>query len=84
MTNTIRTNKGFIALLLLFLVFRTAVADWNPIPSASMPSNLLERDSVSVSRLAVDLRVALTNISVTHMGEPQRGDVVAARSGEGR
>ena len=84
MTNVIRANTGFVAFLLLFGVFRIAVADWNPIPSASIRSNLLERDSVTVSRLAVELRVALTYTIVTHMGEPQRGDVVTARSGEGR
>jgi signal peptidase I len=42
----LRNNKGFLAFLLLFGVFRTAVADWNPIPSASMHPNLLEGDVV--------------------------------------
>ena len=33
MTNLVRANKGFLLFLLLFGVFRTAVADWSPIPS---------------------------------------------------
>ncbi len=76
MKDLIRANKGFIAFLLLFGVFRTAVADWNPIPSASMRPNLLEGDVVFVNRLAYDVKVPLTNNILAHTGEPQRGDVV--------
>lgn len=80
MKKLIRDNKGLIAFLLLFGVFRTAVADWNPIPSSSMRPNLLEGDVVFVNRLAFDLKVPLTDTIVTHMGEPQRGDVVTFSS----
>ena len=80
MKNFIRANKGFIAFMLLFGVFRTAVADWNPIPSSSMRPNLLEGDVVFVNRLAFDLKVPLTDTIVTHTGEPQRGDVVTFSS----
>lgn len=76
MKKFIRENKGFIVFLLTLGVFRTAIADWNPIPSASMHPNLLEGDVVFVNRIAYDLKVPLTDISVSHLGEPQRGDVV--------
>jgi signal peptidase I len=68
-------NRGFLAFLVLLGVFRTAVADWNPIPSGSMRPNLLEGDVVFVNRLAYDLKLPLTNVILLHMGEPQRGDV---------
>jgi len=80
MKTWVRDNKGFIAFLLMFGLFRTAVADWNPIPSASMHPNLLEGDVVFVNRLAFDLKVPLTNVVVTHLGEPQRGDIVTFSS----
>ena len=80
MKGFIRANKGFIVFMMLFGVFRTAVADWNPIPSSSMRPNLLEGDVVFVNRLAFDLKVPLTDTIVTHMGEPQRGDVVTFSS----
>jgi signal peptidase I len=80
MKGFIRANKGFILFMLLFGVFRTAVADWNPIPSSSMRPNLLEGDVVFVNRLAFDLKVPLTDTIVTHTGEPQRGDVVTFSS----
>jgi len=78
--NWIRANKGFIAFLMLFGLFRTAVADWNPIPSASMRPNLLEGDVVFVNRLAYDVKIPLTDISVARLNDPQRGDVVTFSS----
>jgi signal peptidase I len=80
MKNFVRNNKGFLAFLLLFGVFRTAVADWNPIPSASMHPNLLEGDVVLVNRMAFDLKVPLTDMVLARMGEPARGDIVTFRS----
>ncbi|MGJ9416711.1 signal peptidase I [Massilia sp. CMS3.1] len=80
MKGFIRANKGFILFMLLFGVFRTAVADWNPIPSASMRPNLLEGDVVFVNRLAFNVKVPLTDHVITHTGEPQRGDVVTFSS----
>lgn len=80
MKNLIRSHKGFLAFLVLFGVFRTAVADWNPIPSASMHPNLLEGDVVLVNRVAFDLKVPLTDLVLARLGEPSRGDIVTFRS----
>lgn len=76
MANWIRNNRGFFVFLLLFGLFRTAIADWNPIPSGSMRPTLLEGDVVLVNRLAFDFKVPLTNIVIARLGEPQRGDIV--------
>ena len=76
----VRANKGFLMFMLLFGVFRTAVADWNPIPSASMRPNLLEGDVVFVNRLAYNVKVPLTDVVIARTGEPQRGDVVTFSS----
>lgn len=80
MQGWIRTNKGFLLFLALFGIFRTAVADWNPIPSASMHPNLLEGDVVLVNRLAYNVKLPLTDIVLGHTGEPQRGDIVTFSS----
>lgn len=72
----LRDNRQLLVFLLLLGVFRTAVADWNPIPSGSMRPNLLEGDVVFVNRLAYDAKLPLTDVVVAHLGEPQRGDVV--------
>jgi signal peptidase I len=76
----IRDNRGFLALLLLFGLIRTAVADYNPVPSGSMHPNILEGDVVLVNRLAYDIKVPLTDIVIARRGDPQRGDIVTFSS----
>jgi signal peptidase I len=80
MTRWIRDNRGFLTLLFLFGIFRTAVADWNPIPSGSMHPTLLEGDVVFVNRLAYDLKLPLTDHIIARLGAPARGDVVTFSS----
>ena len=80
MKNWIRQNRGFLVALLLFGLFRTAVADWNPIPSGSMRPNLLEGDVVFVNRLAYNVKVPLTDTVLAKTADPQRGDVVTFSS----
>ncbi len=80
MTKMLRANRGFIAFLLLFALFRTAVADWNPIPSGSMRPNLLEGDVVFVNRLAYHVKLPLTDVVLARTGEPRRGDIVTFSS----
>ena len=76
MQTWLRENRGFLLFLLLLGLFRTAIADWNPIPSGSMRPNLREGDVVLVNRLAYQLKLPLTNVILARTGEPQRGDVV--------
>jgi signal peptidase I len=80
MKNWIKGNRGFIVFLIGFAFFRTAIADWNPIPSGSMRPNLLEGDVVLVNRLAYDFKLPLTDIIVAHLADPKRGDIVTFTS----
>jgi signal peptidase I len=82
MKSFIRNNRGLLALLLCMGLVRTALADWNPIPSASMRPTLLEGDVVLVNRAAYDLKIPLTHVSVWRTGEPRRGDVITFFSPE--
>ena len=75
-----KDNRGFLVFLLCFGFFRTAVADWNPIPSGSMRPTLLEGDVVFVDRLAYDAKIPLTDRVVARLHDPQRGDVVTFSS----
>ena len=76
MKTWLKSNRGFIVFLLLFGLFRGAIADWNPIPSGSMRPTLLEGDVVLVNRVAYDLKLPLSNTIFAHIADPQRGDVV--------
>lgn len=80
MKKLLKDNRAFIAFLFGLALFRTAVADWNPIPSGSMRPNLLEGDVVLVDRLAYDLKLPLTDIPVLRLGDPERGDIVTFSS----
>jgi len=72
MTQWLKNNRSFLIILLVFGLFRTALADWNPIPSESMHPTLLDGDVVLVNRIAYDLKVPLTDISLARLGEPRR------------
>ncbi|HEY1391910.1 MAG TPA: signal peptidase I [Methylibium sp.] len=80
MKQWLRDNRGFLIFLLLFGLFRTAVADWNPIPSGSMRPTLREGDVVFVNRLAYQLKVPLTDVVLMRTGEVRRGDIVTFSS----
>ena len=80
MKQWLKSNRGFLVFLVCFGFFRTAIADWNPIPSGSMRPTILEGDVVLVNRLAYDLKVPLTDRSLTRLGDPQRGDIVTFSS----
>lgn len=72
----LKNNRGFLIFLLCFGFVRTAVADWNPVPSGSMRPTILEGDVVFVNRLAYDFKLPLTEVTLARLAEPQRGDVV--------
>jgi signal peptidase I len=65
-------------LVIAFLLgsFRSAVADWNDVPSGSMRPTILEGDRIFVDRTAYDLRVPFVGWRVVTRSEPARGDIV--------
>ncbi|MEK8050874.1 signal peptidase I [Ideonella sp. DXS22W] len=80
MTTWLRENRAFLVFLLCFGFFRTAVADWNPVPTGSMRPTIVEGDVVLVNRLAYDLKLPLTDRALARLGEPRRGDIVTFSS----
>ena len=76
----LRDNRRFLVFLALFAVFRTAVADWNPVPSGSMRPTIVEGDVVLVNRLAYAVKLPLTDVELLRTGEPRRGDVATFAS----
>ncbi|WP_281558518.1 signal peptidase I [Thalassomonas sp. RHCl1] len=72
----VKDNYRFILFIALMLVFRSAVADWNSVPTGSMKPTIVEGDRILVNKMAYDLRLPFTNISLLKLADPQRGDVV--------
>jgi signal peptidase I len=75
-----RDNKSLVAFLFLMVLFRSAVADWNVVPSGSMLPTIREGDRIFVDKMAYDLRVPLTHIAIAHLHDPRRGDIVTIDS----
>ena len=73
-------NKGTFAFLLGMVMFRSAVADWNDVPTGSMQPTIRIGDRILIDHLAYDLRVPLTHVSLLRLGDPQRGDIVVLDS----
>jgi signal peptidase I len=69
-------NKSFILFIVLMCVFRSAFADWNTVPTGSMQPTIVEGDRIAVNKLAYDLRIPFTHISLVKLGDPERGDIV--------
>jgi len=67
---------GFIVFLVLMVVFRSAAADWYQVPTGSMKPTIIEGDRIFVNKLAYDLKVPFTLLSIATWGEPARGDII--------
>jgi signal peptidase I len=71
-----RENRGIIVCLSLMFVFRSAVADWYQVPSGSMQPTIEIGDRVLVNKMAYDLRLPFTMVSLVKRADPKRGDIV--------
>lgn len=69
-------NRFFIFFLVAMFVFRSAVADWNSVPTGSMKPTILEGDRILVNKMAYDIRVPFTHISLLKLADPRRGDII--------
>ena len=80
LTKLVTNNKGFIAFMLGMLMFRSAIADWNVVPTGSMQPTIQIGDRILVDKAAYDLRVPFTHLSLLHRADPQRSDIVVLES----
>lgn len=72
------------ALLAACFVFiaRTAIADWNHVPTGSMKPTILVGDWILVNQLAYGLRLPFNKKSLIQWANPNRGDIVVFNSPE--
>src|SRR4026208_847663 len=68
--------KSWLILILVTCIFRSAIADWNDVPTGSMKPTILEGDRVFVNKLAYDLKVPFTTWHLAEWSNPQRGEIV--------
>jgi len=68
--------RGLILFIILMSVIRSAIADWNTVPSGSMQPTIVEGDRILVNKLAYDLSLPFTNTSLFKLADPERGDII--------
>lgn len=72
--------RPVILIVLVTAPLRSAVLDWNWVPSGSMKPTIREGELVLVNKLAYDLKLPFTTRHVATWSEPARGDVVVCFS----
>ena len=56
--------------ILLTCCVRSAIADWNDVPTGSMKPTIMEGDRIFVNKLAYGLKVPFTTIHLAHWNTP--------------
>jgi signal peptidase I len=72
--------KGWVCPILVALIvagsFKSAIADWNTVPTGSMNPTIVEGDRILINKLAYDLKIPLTTRHIAEWSNPQRGEIV--------
>jgi len=72
--------KGWGCSILIAVIiatsFKSAVADWNIVPTGSMKPTILEGDRIFVNKLSYDLKIPYTTWRIAEWNHPERGDIV--------
>lgn len=69
-------NKSLLVFLLAMFAVRSAIADWNDVPTGSMNPTIVQGDRVFVNKLAYGLKAPFTRWQLARWGDPKRGDIV--------
>jgi signal peptidase I len=69
---------GFSVVIAIVIAtsFKSAIADWNVVPTGSMKPTIVEGDRILVNKLAYDLKIPYTTWHIAEWCQPERGDIV--------
>jgi signal peptidase I len=74
--------RPFALMLLIVAPLKSAVVDWNWVPSGSMKPTILEGELVFINKLAYDLKIPFSTTHVSTWSNPRRGDIAVFFSPE--
>lgn len=80
MLKFLKHNRGLIVFLFSILFFRTAIADWSPVPSSSMEPTIYPGDVLLINKTALGPALPFSAGRLFGIDEPQRGDIITFRS----
>jgi signal peptidase I len=75
-----RHIRPIVLIVLVLISFRSAVADWNDVPTGSMKPSIIEGDRIFVNKLAYGLKVPFTTWHLARWDKPCRGEIVVFNS----
>ena len=75
-TSTLREWRQLLIFAVLLFAGRSAIADWNRIPSGSMEPTLYVGDLILVNKLAYDLKIPFMTTHLAQWANPKRGEIV--------
>lgn len=67
---------SFFIAFVIATSFKSAIADWNIVPTGSMKPTIVEGDRIFVNKLAYDLKIPYTTFHIAEWSHPQSGDIV--------
>jgi signal peptidase I len=67
--------RPFAFVFLAVAPLKSAVLDWNWVPTGSMKPTIMEGDLVLVNKLAYDLKIPFTTVHISRWADPARGDI---------
>ena len=73
---------SLVVAVLIATSIKSAIADWNTVPTGSMKPTIVEGDRIFVNKLAYDLKVPYTTFHIAQWGNPRRGEIVVFYSPE--
>jgi signal peptidase I len=76
MLKMLKNNSGLFILFISIFMFRTAIADWNPVPSSSMEPTILPGDVLLVNKTILGPAIPFTEARLFAFAQPQRGDII--------
>lgn len=76
MFRTLKNNSGLIILFTSIFMFRTAIADWSPVPTSSMEPTILPGDVLLVNKTILGPAIPFTEARLFAFAQPQRGDII--------
>lgn len=71
---------GVLMAVLIATSIKSAIADWNVVPTGSMKPTIVEGDRIFINKLAYDLKIPYTACSITVWDDPARGDIIVFNS----
>ena len=68
--------RPFAVAVAIVAPIKSAIADWNWVPTGSMKPTIMEGDLVAINKLAYDFKVPFTLARLAEWGQPANGDIV--------